>query len=224
MLGHSTALAKFERSILSHRERNFRETTPSAPASYLWGAHCLRVGIVQLVQSNAEILLKHWEASSAKIPLYFLTQSTREAGKEREGKGSGTALLPARPGSLHPHPPRLLPNCPGYLKAWMRVQAARLLWDSKAQKSPSTKPCERGNKEHQFSPARPQKVYGKGSLRSCTLSFCALVEGSDLSFVFFSFPFFKLTSSRAEHQPSARSTDSSATRNLLLRLMSEDWG
>lgn len=110
------------------------------------------MGVVQLVQSNTEILLKHWEASSAKISLHFLTQSPRETGKEREGKGSGTAPLPARPGSLHPHPPRLLPHRPGYLEAWMRVQAARLLWDSKAQKSPSTKPCECGNKQHQFSP------------------------------------------------------------------------
>lgn len=56
------------------------------------------------------------------------------------------------------------PCCLCYLKAWMRLQAARLLWDNKAQKSPSTNPCECGNKEHQFSPS-PQLHLGHKKYR-----------------------------------------------------------
>lgn len=122
---------------------------PCAPASHLWGSHCLRVGVMQLVQGSTKILLEHREPSSAKIPLHFFAQSAWKTGEERKGKESGSAPLLAGSGWLQPLPS--LPCCLCYLKAWMRVQAARLLWDNKAQKSPSTNPCEYGNKEHQFS-------------------------------------------------------------------------
>lgn len=113
--------------------------------------------------------------------------------KEKERSQALPHYWPDQAG-CSPCPPRPLPCCLCYLKAWMRVQAARLLWDSKAQKSPSTNPCECGNKEHQFSPC-PQlhlghKKYGGKFFAELFLE--PLVRGS--SFIFFFI-------SRAEHQP-----------------------
>lgn len=92
------------RGILSHTELWRTNPPSSAPASYLRGSHCLRMGVVQLVQGNTKILLKHWEPSSAKISLHFLAQSVWKTGEEREGKDSGSAPLLALSGWLQPLP------------------------------------------------------------------------------------------------------------------------
>lgn len=111
------------------------------------------MGIMQLVQSNSKVLLEHWEPSSAKISLHFLIQPTWKTGEGREGKDSCYAPLLAQSSWMQPLPSHTsCPSCLHYLKAWMRAQAAWLLWDNKAQKSPSTKPCKCRNKQHQFSP------------------------------------------------------------------------
>lgn len=52
------------------------------------------MGIVKLVECNVKILLEDWEASSAKISLHFLIQSTWKTGKERERESWSAQALP----------------------------------------------------------------------------------------------------------------------------------
>ena len=144
------------------------------------------MGVVQLVQRNTKILLKHREPSSAKISLHLLTQSTWKTDEEREGKDSGSAPLLAFSGWVQPLAlPCLLPCClvlPQGLDAGTSSPAAVGQQGTEISQHKTLRMQKQTASVQSLTTAPARPCVAKKFSQSCSLSFCALVRGSRFFF------------------------------------------